>query len=142
MANTQQDDTKPNTRDARRAAKAAKSITAFAAAHGGAEAQFAHLGEKGARIVLVCGDGAWGDVVVDSMEVARAATEKAGVTVDEFSGEFAAKVVTGPYEWCRMAGDPDRQPQPPAPRPLRRLTARARPAPGAGRATPDAPSAR
>ncbi|MBT3155909.1 hypothetical protein KQH42_24215 [Streptomyces sp. CHA1] len=105
MANTQQDDTKPNTRDARRAAKAAKSITAFAAAHGGAEAQFAHLGEKGARIVLVCGDGAWGDVVVPSIEVARAATERAGVTVhDEFSGEFAAKVVTGPYEWCRMAG--------------------------------------
>ncbi|KPC75455.1 hypothetical protein ADL35_25060, partial [Streptomyces sp. NRRL WC-3753] len=29
------------------------------------------------------------------------------VTVhDEFSGEFAAKVVTGPYEWSRMA-DPD-----------------------------------
>ena len=39
------------------------------------------------------------------MEVARAATETAGVTVhDEFAGEFAAKVVTGPYEWARMAG--------------------------------------
>ncbi|CAM5324597.1 MULTISPECIES: hypothetical protein [Streptomyces] len=105
MANTQQDATKPNARDERRAARAAKSITAFAEAHGGTEAQIASLGEEGARIVLVCGDGAWGDVVVPSMEVARAATEKAGVTVhDEFAGEFAAKVVTGPYEWARMAG--------------------------------------
>ncbi|MFD4986960.1 hypothetical protein [Streptomyces sp. NPDC058374] len=105
MANTQQDDTKPDARAERRAAKAAKSITAFAGAHGGAEAQIAYLGEEGARIVLVGDDGAWGDVVVPSMEVARAATEKAGVTVhEEFGGEFAAKVVTGPYEWSRMAG--------------------------------------
>lgn len=30
---------------------------------------------------------------------------KAGITVHEdFDGEFAAKVRTGPYEWSRMAG--------------------------------------
>ncbi len=39
------------------------------------------------------------------MEIARLAVEKAGITVHEqFDGDFAAKVRTGPYEWSRMAG--------------------------------------
>ncbi|MFF2020289.1 hypothetical protein ACFVW2_00550 [Streptomyces sp. NPDC058171] len=89
----------------RRERRLAKEIGAFAAAHGGAEGQVAHLGRKGARIVLVGADGAWGDLVVPSCEVAAAVVARAGITVHEaFDGEFAARVRTGPYEWSRMAG--------------------------------------
>ncbi|GAA3490139.1 MULTISPECIES: hypothetical protein [Streptomyces] len=90
---------------ARRTAKLAKQITAFAGRHGGAEGQLAYIGQCGTRIVLVGDDGAWGDLVAPTYDVARAATEQAGITVHEdFDGEFAAKVETGPYEWKRMAG--------------------------------------
>ncbi|MBZ6288514.1 hypothetical protein [Streptomyces olivaceus] len=89
----------------RRVARTAGRIDAFAKAHGGAEAQVAYLGERGARIVLVGEDGAWGDLVARSHETARKAVEKSGITVhDDFDGEFAAKVTTGRYEWSRMAG--------------------------------------
>ncbi|MFD3512339.1 hypothetical protein [Streptomyces sp. NPDC058657] len=89
----------------RRTAKLAKQIGAFAGQHGGAEGQLAYIGQRGTRIVLVGDDGAWGDLVAPTYDVAKAATEKAGITVHEdFDGEFAAKVETGPYEWKRMAG--------------------------------------
>ncbi|WNZ12492.1 hypothetical protein [Streptomyces sp. 11x1] len=89
----------------RKAAKLAKQIGSFAAAHGGAEAQVAHIGRLGARIVLVGEDGGWGDLVAPTHAIAELAVQKAGVTVHEdFDGEFAAKVRTGPYEWSRMAG--------------------------------------
>ncbi|MFF4584683.1 hypothetical protein [Streptomyces sp. NPDC001388] len=101
MADTQQVDAK----DGRKVARLAKQISAFSQQHGGAEGQVAHIGERGARIVLVGEDGAWGDLVAPSVEIARKAVEKAGITVHEsFDGEFAAKVKTGPYEWSRMAG--------------------------------------
>ncbi|MFJ3494066.1 hypothetical protein ACIPPJ_10780 [Streptomyces sp. NPDC086091] len=87
------------------AARLARRIGAFAKDHGGAEGQIAYIGERGARIVLVGEDGGWGDLVAPSMDVARQAVEKSGITVHEdFDGEFAAKVRTGPYEWSRMAG--------------------------------------
>ncbi len=105
MADTQQVDTKPDRRAERRVARMAGRIETFAKAHGGAEAQVAYLGERGARIVLVGADGAWGDVVARSFDSARQAVERSGVTVHEdFDGEFAAKVRTGRYEWSRMAG--------------------------------------
>ncbi|RFU82448.1 hypothetical protein DY218_33025 [Streptomyces triticagri] len=95
----------PSAKDERRAAGLAKRISAFAQAHGGVEAQIAYLGERGVRIVLVGEDGGWGDIVEPSDKVARSAVEKAGVTLHEdFDGDFAAKVETGPYEWKRMAG--------------------------------------
>lgn len=101
MADTQQVDPKAE----RRVAKLAKQIDAFAKAHGGAEGQVAYIGERGARIVLVGGDGGWGDLVAPSHTVAEQAVQKAGITVHEaFDGEFAAKVRTGRYEWTRMAG--------------------------------------
>jgi hypothetical protein len=101
MADTQQVDPKAE----RTAAKLARQITAFAKAHGGAEGQVAHIGERGARIVLVGEDGGWGDLVAPSYEIAEKAVQKSGITVHEaFDGEFAAKVKTGPYEWKRMAG--------------------------------------
>lgn len=101
MADTQQVDARAE----RKAAKLAREISAFAKAHGGAEGQVAHIGERGARIVLVGEDGGWGDLVAASTEIAEKAVEKSGITVHEsFDGEFAAKVKTGSYEWKRMAG--------------------------------------
>ncbi|MGW1951703.1 hypothetical protein ACWCPI_02915 [Streptomyces sp. NPDC001920] len=101
MADTQQVDARAE----RRVAKLAKQIGSFAKSHGGAEAQVAYIGQRGARIVLVGEDGGWGDLVAPSYEIAEKAVAKAGVTAHEaFDGEFAAKVKTGPYEWSRMAG--------------------------------------
>ncbi|CAM5575602.1 hypothetical protein [Streptomyces pilosus] len=101
MADTQQVDPKAE----KKAARLARRIGGFAEEHGGAEGQVAYLGQRGARIVLVGEDGAWGDVFAPSTDIARLAVEKAGITVhEEFDGEFAAKVRTGPYEWSRMAG--------------------------------------
>ncbi len=90
----------------RRAAKLSRRITAFAKEHGGsAEGQIAYIGEIGSRIVLVGADGQWGDLVAPSHEIARKAVESSGITLhEEFGGELAAKVRTGPYEWRRMAG--------------------------------------
>lgn len=113
MADTQQVDTEQagarrgwaERWDAYEVNRAAGRIASFAKAHGGAEAQVAYLGERGARIVLVGEDGAWGDLVARTPERARKAVERSGITVhDEFNGEFAAKVATGRYEWSRMAG--------------------------------------
>ncbi|MFF4032477.1 hypothetical protein ACFYZ2_22485 [Streptomyces sviceus] len=101
MADTQQVDAKA----ARKVARLAKQISAFSRKHGGAEGQLANIGERGTRIVLVGEDGGWGDLVAPSHETAQKAVEKSGITVhEEFGGEFAAKVRTGPYEWSRMAG--------------------------------------
>jgi hypothetical protein len=90
----------------RRAHKLAKQIGAFARSHGGsAEGQIAYLGRIGTRIVLVGENGEWGDLVAPTYEIAQRAAELAGITVhEEFSGEIAAKVRTGRYEWTRMAG--------------------------------------
>ncbi|MFF7445150.1 MULTISPECIES: hypothetical protein [unclassified Streptomyces] len=101
MADTQAVDAKAE----RMATRLAKQISAFSKAHGGAEGQVAYLGDRGARIALVGEDGEWGNLVAPSTEIARNAVEKAGITLHEdFDGEFAAKVRTGPYEWTRMAG--------------------------------------
>lgn len=89
----------------RKAAKLAKQIGAFAKQHGGAEGQLAYIGQMGTRIVLVGADGGWGDLVAPTYATAELAAEKAGLTLhEEFDGEFAARVKTGPYEWTRMAG--------------------------------------
>ncbi|MEV7728172.1 hypothetical protein AB0P15_25975 [Streptomyces sp. NPDC087917] len=92
-------------KQSRTAARLAKQIGAFAKRHGGAEGQLAHIGQAGTRIVLVGTDGGWGDLVAPTYAVAEQAAEKAGLTLhEEFDGEFAARVKTGPYEWTRMAG--------------------------------------
>ncbi|MBM7054009.1 MULTISPECIES: hypothetical protein [Streptomyces] len=102
---TSRTDARKAARDERRAAKLAREIGAFAKEHGGAEGQLAYIGQAGARIVLVGEDGAWGDLVAPTYAVAESAAAKSGITMhDEFDGEFALKVRTGPYEWSRMAG--------------------------------------
>ncbi|MDJ0345450.1 hypothetical protein QMK19_32805 [Streptomyces sp. H10-C2] len=97
---------KADPRAERRTARLAKQINAFAKSHGGgAEANLAYIGETGTRIVLVGENGEWGDLVAPTYAMAQAAVERAGITVHEdFDGEFAAKLRTGPYEWSRMAG--------------------------------------
>ncbi len=92
--------------DNKQAAKLAKQITAFAKSHGGsAEGQLAHIGRGTTRIALVGANGEWGNLVARDFETAREAAELAGITLQEdFDGEMAAKVRTGPYEWSRMAG--------------------------------------
>ncbi|GAA3910200.1 hypothetical protein GCM10022244_20260 [Streptomyces gulbargensis] len=105
MADTTAETTTVTKQSDRKAAKLAKEIRAFAAEHGGAEGQLAHIGQAGTRIVLVGEDGGWGDLVAPTYAIAQQAAEKAGLTLhEEFDGEIAAKVVTGPYEWSRMAG--------------------------------------
>jgi aspartate aminotransferase-like enzyme len=90
---------------ARRAGRLARQVRVFGRRHGGAEACVEYLGRRGARLVLVGQDGAWGDLVAPTVEMARAAAASAEVTVrDAFDGEMAARVRTGPYEWRRMAG--------------------------------------
>lgn len=87
------------------AGRLARQAERFAKAHGGAEAAVEYIGERGARIVLVGQDGAWGDLVAPSYDTAREAVQAAELTlVDDFGGEMAGRVRTGPYEWRRMAG--------------------------------------
>ncbi|MEV6673176.1 hypothetical protein [Streptomyces sp. NPDC051162] len=103
---TQAAATAPDARADRRAARLARQIRAFAKSHGGAaEGQLAHIARGTVRIALVGANGEWGTLVAPSMETATKAAELAGLTLhDDFDGEFAAKVRTGPYEWSRMAG--------------------------------------
>ncbi|MEV7020744.1 hypothetical protein [Kitasatospora sp. NPDC093558] len=93
-------------RTERRAKRIAKNLTGFAAQHGGsADAVVEYVGAVATRIVVVGADGAWGDQVAPSYAVGRRAAELAGLTLhDNFEGELALKVKTGPYEWKRMAG--------------------------------------
>ncbi|MGW1377344.1 hypothetical protein ACWD6P_24175 [Streptomyces sp. NPDC002446] len=114
MADTQQADEQVTTVDGandggradKRTAKLARQIRAFADSHGGsAEGQLAHIGRGRTRIALVGANGEWGNLVADSFDSAKEAVAKAGVTLqDDFDGELAARVRTGPYEWSRMAG--------------------------------------
>ncbi|WP_030205143.1 hypothetical protein [Streptomyces bikiniensis] len=105
MADTQADTKADTKKDERRVARLTKQIRAFAEEHGGSEGHLEHIGQAGTRIVLVGTDGLWGDLVAPTYAIAERAAEKAGLTLhEEFDGEFAAKVVTGPYEWSRMAG--------------------------------------
>ncbi|MBH1936379.1 hypothetical protein I5Q34_19215 [Streptomyces sp. AV19] len=106
MADAELDVAELDVKARREAARLGKQISAFARGHGGgAEGQLAHIGRGRTRIALVGANGEWGNLVARSYAAAERALELAGVTVrEEFDGEMAAKVRTGPYEWARMAG--------------------------------------
>ncbi|MEU0803919.1 hypothetical protein [Streptomyces sp. NPDC005970] len=118
MADSTQTEPEPEPEPEGRAGKAASAkaekqvkrlahqMTAFARDHGGsAEGQLAHIGRGTVRVALVGANGDWGTLVAPSHDTARRAAESAGITLhDDFAGELAAKVRTGPYEWTRMAG--------------------------------------
>jgi hypothetical protein len=57
-------------------------LKTFAAGHGGATAVIEYAGRRGARIVLMGEDGTGVDHFVESTTIARAACERAGVSVD------------------------------------------------------------
>ncbi|WBB54061.1 hypothetical protein [Verrucosispora sp. WMMD573] len=57
-------------------------IRSFAAEHGGAKAVIEYVGKRGARIVLVGSDGAWGDQFAEDTVTAREACAQAGVAVE------------------------------------------------------------
>lgn len=96
----------PDSGAERQVRRIAKNIRRFTGAHGGGgDAVVEYLGRDATRIVLVGADGAWGDQVARSPEIARLAVAQAGVTLhEEFPNDLAAKVRTTGYEWSRMAG--------------------------------------
>jgi hypothetical protein len=58
-------------------------LKSFVDDHGGARAVIEYVGRRGARIVLVGGDGEWGDHFAPGTDVARSACAEAGVTVEK-----------------------------------------------------------
>lgn len=81
-----------------------KRLRRFANDHDGATAVVEYLGQKGARIVLIGGDGRWGDqVLAGGVEAATTACAKAGVLVrDEWERDLVTGIRTDGYEWGRM----------------------------------------
>jgi hypothetical protein len=79
-------------------------LRSFAAGHGGATAVIEYVGRKGARIVLVGGDGEAGvDQFAPSTEEARAACAKAGVSVDnEWERELVEQMRPSNDLWRSM----------------------------------------
>ncbi|NJC65332.1 hypothetical protein HC028_12580 [Planosporangium flavigriseum] len=57
-------------------------LKSFAGDHGGAKAVIEYVGRRGARIVLVGEDGAWGDQFAPSTDIARSACIQAGIAVE------------------------------------------------------------
>ena len=102
MAETVEDTTTPKPR----IAAVVKRLKGFAKAHDGATAVVEYLGQKGARIVLVGGDGGWGDqVVAGGVEAATAACAEAEIPVrDEWERDLVTGIKTSRYEWDYMGG--------------------------------------
>jgi len=83
-----------------------KRLKGFANAHDGATAVVEYLGQKGARIVLVGGDGRWGDqVVAGGIEAAAEACAEAEIPVkDGWERDLVTGIKTDGYEWNYMGG--------------------------------------
>jgi hypothetical protein len=82
------------------------ALRSFAAEHGGGgTAVVEYVGRDRARVVVVGADGVWGDEVVPSVEIGKAAAEGAGLTVkDGWDRELTAAVRTTDEDRLRMAG--------------------------------------
>jgi hypothetical protein len=79
------------------------SLKSFAGEHGGAKAIIEYVGRRGARIVLVGEDGAWGDQFASATDVARQACDGAGVPVEkEWERELIAKMRPSNDLWRSM----------------------------------------
>jgi hypothetical protein len=76
-------------------------LRAFASGHGGATAVIEYAGRRGAKIVLVGSDGAAAeDQYVASTEAARAACERAGISVEhEWERELTEQMSTVTDLW-------------------------------------------
>jgi hypothetical protein len=76
-------------------------LRAFAAGHGGATAVIEYAGRKGARIVLVGGDGVTGaEQYAESTEAARVACAQAGVGIEhEWERELTEQMQVSTDLW-------------------------------------------
>jgi hypothetical protein len=79
-------------------------LTSFAEAHGGAKAIIEYVGRRGARIVLLGEDGAWGDRFAPGTDVARQACAAAGIAVEKsWERELVSKMRPSRDLWRSMA---------------------------------------
>lgn len=79
-------------------------LKSFAAGHGGAKAIIEYVGRRGARIVLVGNDGAWGDQFASGTDVARRACANAGVAVENgWERELIAQMRPSNDLWRSMS---------------------------------------
>ncbi len=78
----------------------------FVAGHGGqGTAVISYIGRIGARIVVVAGDGAFGDAVVSGVDAGAVVCERAGIPVaDEWDRELSAAIRPSAADRRRMAG--------------------------------------
>lgn len=81
-------------------------LRGFVADHGGkGTAVVTYMGRSGARIVVVAGDGAFGDAIVSGVEAGVGACEQAGIPVaDGWDRELSAQITPSPADRERMAG--------------------------------------
>ena len=81
-------------------------LRAFVTEHSGpTTAVISYLGRSGARIVVVAGDGAFGDAIVSGFEAGAAVCEQAGIPVaDGWDRELSARITPSPADRERMAG--------------------------------------
>ena len=81
-------------------------LRGFVAAHRGkSTAVISYLGRSGARIVVVAGDGAFGDAIVSGVEAGAAVCEQAGIPVAEgWDRELSARLAPSAADRERMAG--------------------------------------
>ena len=87
------------------AIEAALRVQRFKRAHGGADAVLQHLGNRGAEIVLIGSDGAWGNVAVRDLELGRTAGALAAVVVhDTWPAGLGNRVAPDRKLWARMSG--------------------------------------
>ncbi|NUS73992.1 MAG: hypothetical protein HOQ05_11360 [Corynebacteriales bacterium] len=74
-----------------------RALAQFVVTHGGfATAVIERIGRYGARIVIIGEDGVWGDQVVDTMEVARAACIAAKIEIAD--GWSQSLMLEMPYQ--------------------------------------------
>lgn len=87
-------------------AKAVARAKAFVEEHGGeGRAVVQNLGRTGARIVLIGGDGAFGDVVVPDVATGESVVEAVeDLTASEWDSETTAALTIGPGHRKKMAG--------------------------------------
>jgi hypothetical protein len=86
-------------------AEAVEPLRRFAREHGSATAVVTYLGRRGARIVAVGADGAFGDAVVSSVAAGHLVCAEAGIDVsDEWTRELSDAIRFTAAERRRMGG--------------------------------------
>ena len=72
---------------------------------GPATAVITYMGRSGARIVVVAGDGAFGDAIVSGIEAGAAVCDQAGIPMaDGWDRQLSAQLAPSAADRERMAG--------------------------------------